>query len=460
MIMLKIYNTLSQKKEVFKPLRPDEVGLYACGVTVYDRCHIGHARSMMVFDMLVSYLRYSGYTVNYVRNITDIDDKIIKRAAENNETCDQLTRRMIDIMHADERALGLTQPNHEPKATEHIDGIIELIQKLLAKQVAYVTASGDVCFAVEQFSDYGKLSNRNIDQLLAGTRGTLSHDKRNPLDFVLWKLAKPGEPQWDSPWGAGRPGWHIECSVMSSALLGQPFDIHGGGLDLKFPHHENEIAQSEAGCGCEYARYWVHAGLLTIDGEKMSKSLGNFLTIGDALEQYDAETLRCFMLSASYRSPVDYSIDTLKQMRKRLETLYTALRGLDLTQVATDTAYEEKFRAAMDDDFNTPLAMSVLFELAHEVNRQRETNRATANQLAALLRQLSNVLGFGKHDPDTFLQGAMRPEDIAKIDALIAARVQARADKDWARADEIRDELAAMQVVIEDAANGTTWRKL
>jgi cysteinyl-tRNA synthetase len=458
--MLKIYNTLSQKKEEFKPLRQGEVGLYACGVTVYDRCHIGHARSMMVFDMIVNYLRYRGFTVNYVRNITDIDDKIIKRAAENGETCDDLTARMIDVMHADEAALGLTQPNHEPRATEHIPGILELIQKLLDKDAAYVATSGDVCFAVEQFADYGKLSKRNIEQLLSGTRETVSNDKRNPLDFVLWKLAKPGEPQWDSPWGAGRPGWHIECSVMSSSLLGQPFDIHGGGLDLKFPHHENEIAQSEAGCGCEYACYWVHAGLLTIDGEKMSKSLGNFLTIGDALEQYDAETLRCFMLSASYRSPVDYSEDTLRQMRKRLETLYTALRGLDLNVKLSESEYEAQFIAAMDDDFNTPVAMSVLFDLAHEINRQRKTDINKASQLAGLLCQLSNVLGLGNQNPDAFLQGSVAPEDAIKIEQLIAAREQARADKDWSRADEIRDELVAMQITIEDDATGTTWRKL
>ena len=457
--MLKIYNTLSQTKEEFKPLRPGEVSLYACGVTVYDRCHIGHARSMMVFDMIVSYLRFRGMNVNYVRNITDIDDKIIQRAAENGESCESLTARMIEQMHADEAALGLTPPSHEPKATEYIDGMLTLIQQLLDRQVAYVAASGDVCFAVEQFPEYGKLSNRRLDQLLSGTRETVNHDKRNPLDFVLWKLAKPGEPSWESPWGAGRPGWHIECSVMSSSLLGQPFDIHGGGLDLKFPHHENEIAQSEAGCGCEYARYWVHAGLLTIDGEKMSKSLGNFLTIGDALEQYDAETLRCFMLSSSYRSPVDYAEETLKQMRKRLETLYTALRGLDLREVASDTDYEQRFKAAMDDDFNTPIAMSVLFELAREVNRQRESDPEQANALAGLLRQLANVLGLGTSDPSVFLHGDVSVDEADKIEQLIQARQQARYDKNWSLADDIRHELSAMKVTIEDGPEGTTWRK-
>ena len=457
--MIKIYNTLTQKKEDFKPLVEGKVGMYVCGVTVYDVCHLGHARAMVVFDMIVNYLRFRGLDVNYVRNITDIDDKIIKRAHDNAESCEALTARMIDLLHADERALGLVAPNHEPQATQYIEGMIKLIEQLIARDAAYVASSGDVYFSIESYAEYGKLSKRDLDQLMTGTRDTHLGEKRNALDFVLWKAAKPGEPRWDSPWGAGRPGWHIECSVMSTSLLGQPFDIHGGGMDLKFPHHENEIAQSEASCGKDYARYWVHAGLLTIDGEKMSKSLGNFMTIQDALKQYDYESIRCFMLSASYRSPVDFSAATLTQMRSRLETLYTALRGLDDPDAPLTTEYEQRFTAAMDDDFNTPLAMSVLFDCAHEINRIRHTNHRQAQSYANELRRLSNVLGLAAQVPTDFLQGHCDATEREKIEALIGLRNQARADKNWARADDIRDQLAQMQVVMEDTAEGTQWRK-
>jgi cysteinyl-tRNA synthetase len=458
--MLQIYNTLTGSKQPFTPLQEGKVGLYACGITVYDRCHIGHARSMVVFDTIVRFFRYSGYEVTYVRNITDIDDKIIKRAAENGESVEALVARMIDIMHQDERALGLLAPNHEPRATQHIPQIITLIEKLIDNESAYVSASGDVCFSIESFKDYGKLSRRNVDQLLENTRSTLNSDKRNPLDFVLWKSAKPGEPQWPSPWGQGRPGWHIECSAMSTNILGDTFDIHGGGLDLKFPHHENEIAQSEAACGGEFARWWMHAGLLTINGQKMSKSLGNFVTIEDALKQYHAETIRCFMLSATYRSPLDYCENTLQQMHSRMESLYTALRGLDLTQVLEDSDFEKNFQDAMNDDFNTPIAMSVLFDLAHEINRIKLNDTQAASLLAGLLQRLMQVLGLGFESAEDFLQGKVDAETVAKIEALIARRNKARAEKDWAEADAVRDELTAMGIAIEDGSQGTQWRRL
>ena len=457
--MLKIFNTLSGKKETFKPINAEQVGLYACGITVYDLCHIGHARSMVVFDMVVRYLRYRGYEVNYVRNITDIDDKIIRRAADHGEAWDELTDRMIDAMHQDERELGLLVPDHEPRATQYITEIVQLIERLIENDTAYVAENGDVCFAIDRFDGYGKLSKRNIEDLIAGTREISSEDKRNPLDFVLWKQAKVGEPSWSSPWGDGRPGWHIECSAMSTELLGQPFDIHGGGLDLKFPHHENEIAQSEAACGCDFAKVWMHAGLLKINGEKMSKSLGNFLTIREVLEQYHADTLRCFMLSAHYRSPVNFSDDTLAQMHRRMETLYTALRGFDLSEITQKTMYEKQFNLAMDDDFNTPKAMAVLSELATEINRQRDKGLATAAGLAGLLRSLCQVLGLGFHDPIEFLQGDVDDLDVDRIDVLIETRNVAHQEKDWAAADAARDELSSMGVTIEDGPDGTTWRR-
>jgi cysteinyl-tRNA synthetase len=457
--MIQLYNSLTQQVEEFTPLQAGQVGLYVCGMTVYDYCHIGHARSLIVFDTIVRYLRYRGFKVNYVRNITDIDDKIIKRANENNETTEQLTERFIAAMHEDEKTLGIDSPDHEPRATEFLPQIISLIEKIIAQGFGYVTDSGDVCFDILKFKDYGKLSKRDVEKLISGARVSVNKDKKSPLDFVLWKLAKPGEPSWSSPWGEGRPGWHIECSAMSTTLLGQPFDIHGGGMDLKFPHHENEIAQSEAGCGCDFARYWLHSGLLNINGEKMSKSLGNFLTIRDALQQYPAEVIRYFMLSGHYRSPINYSTDSMTQMRAALTRLYTSLRGLPAAQPLSESVYKDRFIAAMDDDFNTPQAMAVLFDLSHEINRLRDKDQASAAEHGALLVELAAVLGVGQLSAERFLQGDVSELDTAEIEALIAQRNAARAAKDWALADQLRRQLADKGIMIEDDATGTVWRR-
>ncbi len=456
---MKIYNSLTQSKEAFVPIESGRIGLYACGMTVYDYCHLGHARSLLVFDLLVRYWRFRGYRVNYVRNITDIDDKIIARAQQNNESWEALTARFIEAMHEDERALGILPPDHEPQATQYLPQIIALIEKIMASGHAYVADNGDVCFEIARFSDYGKLSKRDVEKLIAGARVDVSAGKRSPADFVLWKLVKPGEPCWDSPWGEGRPGWHIECSAMSTDLLGQPFDIHGGGMDLKFPHHENEIAQSEAACQCEFARYWMHAGLLKIDGEKMSKSLGNFMTIRDALAQHDAEVIRFFMYSGSYRSPINYSDDNLHQARSSLERLYASVRGLPAVEPVIGSVFEQRFIEKMDDDVNTPEAMAVLFELSHEINRLREQDVPQAAALAQLLKQLAAVLGVLQHDPDWFLTQGADEQESEQIESLIEQRNQARSAKDWALADQLRDQLDAMGVSIEDTAQGTLWRK-
>ncbi len=458
--MVKLYNSLTQQVEEFTPLQAGEIGLYVCGMTVYDYCHIGHARSLIVFDTIVRYLRYRGFKVNYVRNITDIDDKIIQRANENKETTEQLTERFIAAMHEDEKALGIDSPNHEPRATEFLPQIISLIEKIIAQGFGYVTDSGDVCFDIMKFKEYGKLSKRDVEKLISGARVSVNKDKKSPLDFVLWKLAKPGEPSWSSPWGEGRPGWHIECSAMSTTLLGQPFDIHGGGMDLKFPHHENEIAQSEAGCGCDFARYWMHSGLLNINGEKMSKSLGNFLTIRDALQQYPAEVIRYFMLSGHYRSPINYSTDSMAQMRAALTRLYTSLRGLSDAQPLVESVYKDRFIAAMDDDFNTPQAMAVLFDLSHEINRLRDKDQASAAEHGALLVELAAILGVGQLSAERFLQGDVSELDTAEIEDLIAQRNAARAVKDWALADQLRQQLADQGITIEDDATGTVWRRI
>ncbi|AIK17302.1 cysteine--tRNA ligase [Glaesserella parasuis] len=458
--MLKIYNTLKREKEEFKPIHPDHVGMYVCGVTVYDLCHFGHGRTFVSFDVIARYLRYLGYNLRYVRNITDVDDKIIKRSLENNETCDQLVDRMIIEMHKDFDALNILRPDVEPRATQHIPEIIAIVEKLLAKGHAYVAEDGDVMFNVESFQKYGALSRQNLEQLQAGARVEIKSVKRNPMDFVLWKMSKENEPSWDSPWGKGRPGWHIECSAMNSKELGNHFDIHGGGSDLMFPHHENEIAQSCCAHGDDYVNYWLHTGMLTINEEKMSKSLNNFFTIRDILNKYDCESVRYFFLTAQYRSLLDYSEENIGLARKALERLYTALRGCDWNvELAENDQYVTAFKESMDDDFNTPGALAVLFELAREVNKLKAENQAEANKLAARLKQLAGVLGLLEQDPETFLQGDANNDEVAEIEAFIKQRNEARASKNWAVADEARNKLTAMGIVLEDGANGTTWRR-
>jgi len=456
--MLMIYDSLRGEKREFVPVTPGEIKIYSCGNTVYDYCHIGHARSEIVFDVIVKYLRSVGWKVTFVRNITDIDDKIIARANENQETCDELTNRMIAIMHEDEKALGLDSPDVEPRATQYIPQIIALIEKLIANGNAYVADNGDVYFEVRQFEQYGKLSHRDVDQLCVGARIQMGEQKKDPLDFVLWKSSKPGEPTWDSPWGAGRPGWHIECSAMSTDILGQPFDIHGGGMDLKFPHHENEIAQSEAACGHGFANTWMHVGLLNVNGEKMSKSLNNFFTIRDVLAEYHPELVRYFMVTAHYRSPVNFSKENLSQCQHALMRLYTALR--DVPEVPADAgAFAQSFHEAMQDDFNTSEALAVLFEMAKQINRlKKQGELQQAGALASALKAFGFVLGILQQDPNHFLQGDSN-QDASKIEALIAARNQAREDKNWQQADQIRDQLAAMNIEIEDGPQGTRWRR-
>ncbi|ATW43010.1 cysteine--tRNA ligase [Glaesserella parasuis] len=458
--MLKIYNTLKREKEEFKPIHPDHVGMYVCGVTVYDLCHFGHGRTFVSFDVIARYLRYLGYNLRYVRNITDVDDKIIKRSLENNETCDQLVDRMIIEMHKDFDALNILRPDVEPRATQHIPEIIAIVEKLLAKGHAYVAEDGDVMFNVESFQKYGALSRQNLEQLQAGARVEIKSVKRNPMDFVLWKMSKENEPSWDSPWGKGRPGWHIECSAMNSKELGNHFDIHGGGSDLMFPHHENEIAQSCCAHGDDYVNYWLHTGMLTINEEKMSKSLNNFFTIRDILNKYDCESVRYFFLTAQYRSLLDYSEENIGLARKALERLYTALRGCDWNvELVENDQYVTAFKESMDDDFNTPGALAVLFELAREINKLKAENQVEANKLAARLKQLAGVLGLLEQDPETFLQGDANNDEVAEIEALIKQRNEARASKNWAVADEARNKLTAMGIVLEDGTNGTTWRK-
>lgn len=458
--MLKIYNTLKREKEEFKPINPNQVGMYVCGVTVYDLCHFGHGRTFVSFDVIARYLRYSGYNLRYVRNITDVDDKIIKRAIENNETCDQLVDRMIAEMQKDFDALNILRPDVEPRATHQIPEIIAMVEKLIANGHAYVAADGDVMFDVESFPQYGALSRQNLDQLQAGARVEIKSVKKNPMDFVLWKMSKENEPSWESPWGNGRPGWHIECSAMNSKELGEHFDIHGGGSDLMFPHHENEIAQSCCAHHGDYVNYWLHTGMLTIDKEKMSKSLGNFFSIRYMLDLYDAESLRYFFLTAHYRSLLDYSIDNLNLARSALERLYTALRGCDLSVNATSgEQYVEAFKTAMDDDFNTPGALAVLFEMAREINKLKTEDAEKANGLAVRLKELAGVLGLLEQDPEVFLQGDANNDEVAEIEALIKQRNEAKAAKNWAVADEVRNKLKAMNIVLEDTPNGTTWRK-
>ena len=452
---LRIYNTLSRALEDFSPLEPGHVRMYVCGMTIYDLCHIGHARMMMAFDVVQRWLKSSGYRVTYVRNITDIDDKIIKRALERGITIRQLTDEMIAAMHADIGALGIEPPALEPRATEYVPQMLSLIGQLEGKGLAYRSPHGDVNYSVRKFAGYGKLSGKSLDELRAGERVAVQDGKEDPLDFVLWKSAKEGEPpeaKWDSPFGAGRPGWHIECSAMSCATLGETFDIHGGGADLQFPHHENEIAQSEGATGKPLARFWVHNGFVRVDNEKMSKSLGNFFTIRDVLKQYDAETVRFFIVRAHYRSALNYSDAHLDDARQSLKRLYTALSLVAPASVAIDWAepHAARFKAAMDEDFGTPEAIAVLFDLASEVNKTRSP------ELAGLLKALAGCLGLLQGDPQAFLQ-AGAGFDEAAIQAQIAARAAAKAGKDFAEADRIRNALLAQGIVLKDSAAGTTW---
>jgi len=458
--MLQIYNTLSRQKETFVPMQPGKVGLYVCGITIYDFCHVGHARTYVAFDVINRYLRFLGYDVTYVRNITDVDDKIIRRANENGESCDALTARYTEAMHADFNALSLLPADIEPRVTTHMAEIIELIQTLLAKKHAYVAVDGDVLFDVSTYAKYGQLSQQNLDMLQAGARVEVDQTKDDPLDFVLWKMAKPGEPSWESPWGAGRPGWHIECSAMSAKHLGAHFDIHGGGSDLQFPHHENEIAQSCCAHDTPYVNTWIHTGMVQVDKEKMSKSLGNFFTVKDVLAEYNRESVRYFLISSQYRSQLNYSAENLQQAHAALGRLYTALRGVTpATEVALDSVYVAQFKQAMDDDFNTALALPVLFELAREINKEKELNPAKASELAAVLVKLGEVLGILQGDAETFLQAGGSDDDVAEIEALIAKRNQARLNKDWAAADEARTALTAKGIVVEDKNGVTSWRR-
>jgi cysteinyl-tRNA synthetase len=459
--MLRIYNTLSRGRDNFAPIAPPRVGMYVCGMTVYDYCHLGHARVMIVFDLVQRWLRKSGYQVTYVRNITDVDDKIIRRAAETGESIGELTDRFIRSMHEDAAALGVQRPDFEPRATQHIGEMQALISRLQSNLLAYQAPNGDVNFSVRKFPGYGKLSGKSLEDLRAGERVEVDTAKQDPLDFVLWKRSKEGEPFWQAPWGAGRPGWHIECSAMASHLLGESFDIHGGGQDLQFPHHENEIAQSEGASGKAFVNIWMHNGFVRVDDEKMSKSLGNFFTVRDILKRYDPEVVRFFIARAHYRSPLNYSDHNLEDARHALARLYTALKGTPVEAVEPDWSmpHSARFREAMDDDFNTPEAVAVLFDLANEVNKARSS--AAAREL----RALGEVLGLLGRDSDQFLKGA---SPAAKDDAMtqteiemrIRERGEARAARDFARADRIRAGLLAEGVVLEDGPEGTSWRRV
>ncbi len=466
--MLKIYNTLAREKQAFRPIHPEKVGIYVCGMTVYDYCHLGHARVMVVFDMVAKWLRASGHEVNYVRNVTDIDDKIIRRAIENGESISDLTSRFIAAMHEDAEKLGVDAPDHEPRATQHVKQMISMIGTLVDKKLAYAPGNGDVYYSVRDFAGYGKLSGKSLEDLRAGERVEVDPFKRDPLDFVLWKAAKTGEPSWDSPWGPGRPGWHIECSAMSEQLLGEHFDIHGGGQDLQFPHHENEIAQSEGAHGHTFVNYWMHNGFVRVDDEKMSKSLGNFFTVREVLEKFDAEVVRFFILRAHYRSPLNYSDQHLQDAKNALESLYNALKGKSLPKKPSirekdkNGAYYLRFREAMNDDFNTPEAISVLFDLAKDVNKSKSNNKAR------ILKALGRILGLLQRDPKERSQGySWHPQggvggndiDSSRIEALIQQRTDARKSRNFAESDRIRDELLQSGIILEDGPQGTTWRR-
>ena len=460
--MLKIYNSLSNQKEVFEPIIPGQVRMYVCGMTVYDYCHIGHARVLVVFDVVYRYLKHLGYDVTYVRNITDIDDKIINRANENGEAFDELTGRFIQAMHEDADALGVQRPDVEPRATDTIAEMLQMIEVLEDREYAYQADNGDVYFAVSRFADYGRLSGKKIADLRAGERVEVDEGKRDPLDFVLWKSAKPGEPSWPSKYGDGRPGWHIECSAMSRNLLGNHFDIHGGGQDLQFPHHENEIAQSEACNGEKFVNYWMHNGFVRINEEKMSKSLGNFFILREVLDSYRAEEIRYFIVSSHYRSPLNYSEEQLDNARAALQRLYAALQDTETVALPQDSDFQRRFEAALNDDFNTANAVAVLFDLVREVNRAKADGDAHQHELASLLHFLGGLLGLLQADPEEYLKSqAGQGNGLADsaIEEMIAARLQARADRDWALADRIRDELGAAGIVIEDGPDGTRWRR-
>lgn len=453
--MLHLYNSLTRTKEPFVSIAPGKIGIYVCGITVYDHCHIGHARSMVSFDVIVRYLRSQGYDVKYVRNITDIDDKIIARAHERAIPIDELTAQYIAAMNEDTKALNILPPDVEPRATEHIGSIIRLIEQLLEKRNAYLSENGDVCYQVESFSDYGKLSHKDLEGLIAGARVEIVKEKRSPLDFVLWKKAKPGEPSWPSPWGEGRPGWHIECSAMAMSELGEQFDIHGGGLDLQFPHHENEIAQSEAATEKPFANYWLHVGMLQVNNEKMSKSLGNFFTIADVLAKHHPEVVRYFLLSSHYRSSLNYSEENLANAKKALTRLYQTVKDSQvITNNELDNHWINEFNQAMNDDFNTPIALSVLFQLSHEVNKKNSP------VLVNTLKHLAGIMGLLQEDPASFLQAGFAEEDRVQIEQLIVERLQARAERDWGRADQIRADLLSRGIELEDGMNGTTWRRV
>ncbi|GMQ91365.1 MAG: cysteine--tRNA ligase [Gammaproteobacteria bacterium] len=472
--MLQIYNSLSRKKQPLKPIREGKVGMYVCGMTVYDYCHLGHARVLVAFDIVTRYLRFSGYEVDYVRNITDIDDKIINRANERSVDINGLTEEFIQAMHEDAEALGVLPPDREPRATQHIGEIIVMIQSLQDRGLAYVAGNNDVYYDVSQFADYGKLSGKQTEDLRAGARVEIERAKEDPLDFVLWKAAKPDEPAWPSPWGPGRPGWHIECSAMSTHCLGNHFDIHGGGMDLQFPHHENEIAQSEGATGETFVNIWMHNGFVRVDDEKMSKSLGNFFTIREILQRYDPEVVRYFILNSHYRSPLHYSDQHLDTARSALSTLYTALRksGIPDGTTVDDVAhgnntiqqgdYHDRFRQAMDDDFNTAGAIAVLFDLAHHINRVDSGDTEALQRLGACLRRLGGILGLLQRPPQHFLQGSTTATgglSSARIEEMIELRQQARRNQDWAEADRLRDELLEHGITLEDNAGDTLWRR-
>ena len=455
---LQIFNTETRKKELFTPIHPGKVGMYVCGVTVYDLCHIGHARVMVVFDTVVRHLRALGYDVNYVRNITDIDDKIINRALENGESIQALTTRMIAEMHADEHAMNVLRPDMEPKATEHMNEILQMIGTLIDKGYAYPAKNGDVYFKVKAFESYGRLSGKNIDDLESGARVDVNEVKQDPLDFVLWKASKENEPSWQSDWGNGRPGWHIECSAMSKKCLGNHFDIHGGGMDLSFPHHENEIAQSECATGEHYVNTWMHCGFVRIDDEKMSKSLNNFFTIREVLKMYHPEVIRYFLLSSHYRSPVNYSEENLNSAKASVARLYSALESVEVKAEITateNTDFEREFMAVMNDDFNTPKAIAVLFELAKEANKTKLPG------LVALLIKLANQIGLLEQSAESFFKSQPTDSDLTDemIGQLIEERKTARAEKNFARSDEIRDLLSEQGIELLDSAEGTSWRR-
>ncbi|MDI9245780.1 cysteine--tRNA ligase [Marinobacter sp. CHS3-4] len=459
--MISIYNTLSQKKEPFKPIEPGKVRMYVCGMTVYDYCHLGHARVLVAFDVITRYLRHCGFDVHYVRNITDIDDKILRRADENGEVFSDLTERMIKAMHEDEAKLGVLSPTEEPRATAYIDEIIAMIHKLVASGHAYAADNGDVYFAVESYPEYGKLSKKKLEDLVAGARVDVQEAKRSPADFVLWKAAKTGEVSWPSPWGDGRPGWHIECSAMSSCCLGDTFDIHGGGPDLLFPHHENEIAQSECASGQTFVNTWMHAGAIRVNKEKMSKSLGNFFTIREIFESYLPEVVRYFLVSSHYRSQVDYSEENLAKAGRVLNRLYQALRGIVPAKNVPEGEHDQRFCDAMNDDFNTAGAMAVLHSVANEINQyRRDGNDDEASRSAAVLVRLGGILGLLQQDPEAYFQAGVDGELSAdEIETMIQARTDARKNKDFAEADRIRDELASKGVILDDSREGTSWRR-